>query len=197
MLRLSDIMSRDVVTFDQNLSMRDAMNSLASHHMSGAPVVSGNNVVGVISATDLLEFASSLPSLNEEREERDLESSGDDTAGFDDDGNFHSFFLDSSDEAGADSASRHFATDGLEWNVLEEHTVSESMTRVPICSLPSNAPVTEAAEYMQRASVHRILVIDAGKVVGIVTTTDIARAAAEGKLERRVYVFPSRGDSRR
>jgi len=183
MLRLKDIMSRDVLTFDENLSVRDAMQSLVSHHMSGAPVVSGDHVVGVISTTDLLEFAAGLPGAPIDRpEERDTASDGDVSDGLDEDENLSSFFLDSWDDRGADSVTRIAAVNGSEYDMLEQYTVSESMTRAPICSLPSHAPVTEAAEYMGRAAVHRILVVDNGRIVGIVTASDVARAAAEGKL---------------
>ena len=69
MLKLRDIMTRDVITLDSDLSVRDAMALLAGRHVSGAPVVSGANVIGVISGTDLLDFASSLPGIPIEQPE--------------------------------------------------------------------------------------------------------------------------------
>lgn len=56
MLRLRDIMTTDVVAVPPELTIRDAMLVLSKHHVSGAPVVSGRKVVGVISLTDLAEF---------------------------------------------------------------------------------------------------------------------------------------------
>ncbi len=56
------------------------------------------------------------------------------------------------------------------------------MTR-DVVSQPSNATVRRAAQYMLDAGVHRVLVIDNGELQGIVTTTEIVRAVAEGKLE--------------
>lgn len=56
MLRLRDIMTTDVVAVPPELSIRDAMVLLSERHMSGAPVVSGRKVVGVVSLTDLAEF---------------------------------------------------------------------------------------------------------------------------------------------
>jgi CBS domain-containing protein len=35
---------------------------------------------------------------------------------------------------------------------------------------------------MQRLKVHRVLVLEAGKLVGILTTTDIVRAVAERRV---------------
>src|SRR5690606_28747092 len=54
MLKLRDIMTRDVTTLSPDLPLRDAMELLVSEHLSGAPVVSDGKLVGVISASDLL-----------------------------------------------------------------------------------------------------------------------------------------------
>lgn len=60
MLRLSDVMERDVITVRPNTSLRDALNRLAARHVSGAPVVDGARVVGVISASDLLAYIAKI-----------------------------------------------------------------------------------------------------------------------------------------
>jgi CBS domain-containing protein len=70
---------------------------------------------------------------------------------------------------------------GREWDVLDEYTVNDVMTR-DVLSRSSNTTVKEAARYMLEADVHRLLVIDDGDLKGIVTTTDIVRAVAEGKI---------------
>jgi CBS domain-containing protein len=44
------------------------METFASRRISGAPVVAGAVVVGVISATDLLQFATSLPGVPTQRD---------------------------------------------------------------------------------------------------------------------------------
>ncbi len=49
-------------------------------------------------------------------------------------------------------------------------------------AMPSTAPVKEAAKQMVKHSIHRVLVIDDGALAGIVTTSDIVRAVAQGKL---------------
>lgn len=60
MLRLRDIMTTDVVTLTSDTTLREAMELFAHHHVSGAPVVAGGRIVGVVSATDLMMFAASL-----------------------------------------------------------------------------------------------------------------------------------------
>lgn len=60
MLRLRDIMTRDVVSATRDMTIRDAMELLSERHVSGAPVVDCGKVVGVFSATDLLAFLADL-----------------------------------------------------------------------------------------------------------------------------------------
>jgi CBS domain-containing protein len=68
MLRLHDIMTRDVLTLDPEATIRDALEWFSAHHVSGAPVVSGGRVVGVVSLTDLATFVADLPAVPTERE---------------------------------------------------------------------------------------------------------------------------------
>src|SRR4051812_8541983 len=68
MLRLRDIMTTDVITLDPDVSIRQAMSLFTSIRISGAPVVAGNDVIGVISASDLVQFAATLPGRSTERD---------------------------------------------------------------------------------------------------------------------------------
>jgi CBS domain-containing protein len=45
---------------------------------------------------------------------------------------------------------------------------------------------------MKRAGIHRMFVMEGERLVGIVTTMDIARAVAEHKLYVRRFVFERR-----
>ena len=186
MLKLRDVMSRELITMSPELSIRDAMDLLARNHVSGAPVVASGKVVGVVSSTDLLAFAASLPGVPTEHAAP--EDEWDDQPGWEDEEPAAAFFTQMWSDAGAESGERMQESGGPEWNALEEHTVSEAMTR-DVCSLSSDAPVTQAAEYMVRAGIHRLLVIDDGALAGIVSSTDISRVVASHKLQSRTYVF--------
>jgi len=72
-----------------------------------------------------------------------------------------------------------------EWNALEEHTVADAMSYAPVHALTPETSVTHAAEYMGRAKIHRVLVMNGRALVGVATTSDITRAVAEGKLTAR------------
>jgi CBS domain-containing protein len=56
------------------------------------------------------------------------------------------------------------------------------MTR-EVISQPSETSVREAARYLLDVGIHRVLVIDNGQLQGIVTTTDIVRAVADGLFQ--------------
>ena len=189
MLALRDIMRTDVVTLDPELSLRDAMELFADRHISGAPVVAGGKVVGVISVSDLITFAASNPPVPAERDDQvewgEWEApatwtEGDEAAG--------TFFSDLWTDAGADVEERFSQVTGPEWDRFAEHTVAEAMTR-RVRALASATPVEVAADVMRRNGIHRVHVMDDSALRGIVTTSDITRAVADHKLTARTYVF--------
>jgi CBS domain-containing protein len=61
MLCAKDIMTRDVFTVEPESTIREAMELLYSSHLSGAPVVSGTSVVGVISMSDIADLLVNVP----------------------------------------------------------------------------------------------------------------------------------------
>jgi CBS domain-containing protein len=192
MLQIRDVMTRTVIVISPEHSLREAMELLASHHVSGAPVVSNGTVLGVVSATDLLEFAAALPPLEsgndeiepEPTEEEDRVENVDDYDA-DETGKWFQRRWRSTDEGGAE----RFAESGTrEWTALDEHVVSEVMTR-KIVSLRPTLPLTAAADLMRRRHLHRVLVMERGELVGILSTSDIVRVVADGGLVRTRYVF--------
>lgn len=61
MLKVRDVMSRDLVAFDPETGLLDAIEVLAERHIGGAPVLVGERIVGVLSSSDILEFVASNP----------------------------------------------------------------------------------------------------------------------------------------
>ena len=188
MLRLRDIMTKDVLTVSPDLAVRDAMALLASRHVSGAPVVDDGKVVGVLSATDLLEFAAALPGVpvaHAEPTDFEAELTAEQV---DLDALRESLVAEIWAGAGVDVADRTREAAGHEWNALEEHTVADVMTRA-VVALPPGTAVPVAADCMRTAGVHRVLVMHGNRLLGIVTTKDIANAVADNKLTARKFVF--------
>ena len=191
MLKLRDIMTADVITIDPQLSIRDAMEVLVRQHISGAPVVSGTKVIGLISMTDLVQYAASLPDStpNGRRDaSRDPESPGD----ADDDADA-AFYAELWSDGDAVTVDQFAVVGGPDWNVLEEHTVGDAMTH-EVRSLSSGTGVLDAAALMTDEHIHRVIVMDGEQLAGIVSLTDIARAVAEHRLSSRTYVF-GKGDT--
>lgn len=197
MLRLRDIMTTDLLAFSPEVSVRDAMEALATRHVTGAPVIAGSKVVGVVSATDLLALAAELQ--DKPVEETDVPS-WDELAPVDEprdeDEPGGAFFHDLWTEQDGD-VTAHTSAAGREWNGLAEHVVGEAMNP-SICRLGPETLVDSAADYMRDAGIHRVLVMDGDRLLGLVSTSDISAAVADHKLTAREWVFgaPSGFDAR-
>jgi acetoin utilization protein AcuB len=148
MLKVKDLMTRDLLTLAPTTTIREAAEILATEHVSGAPVVRAGKPLGMVSTSDLLEFIAALP-------------------------------------ADPDAVSG-----GMEHGILDDHTVEEAMTRGPLTTISPDAPASRAAELMHSEHIHRLPVLDDGKLVGIITTTDLVKAVADRKLSYRTFVFP-------
>ena len=193
MLRLRDIMTTDVLSVSPETSVREAMELLTRRHVSGAPVLAGGQLVGVVTGNDLMMLASALSGVPTQRD--DDGGGDDDVAGPSaDDAERErectgSFFAELWDDAGADAAERMHYVASPEWNALEEHDVGEVMTRTPLATLGPDEDVSAAAAVMSQRGIHRILVTENDHLLGIVSALDIARAAGRQQLTQKTYVF--------
>lgn len=182
MATVSEIMTKEVVTVDPEASLRDALDLFRGEDVSGAPVARNDELVGVVSITDLLEFEATSPGVPASRPEQtewgefeapDVWEEGNEAPS--------AFFVDYWSDAGADVTTRFDEEEQPEWDLLENHIVAEVMTRT-VVSVGPDATIKEAAERMLAADVQRILVIKDGELLGIVTSTDVVRAVAEGAV---------------
>lgn len=183
MVRLHDIMTVDVLTVGPETTLREAAELLFDEHVSGVPVVAGDEVVGVVSATDILDFVSSEPGVPTGRPEAVEWGEWPETEGSAGEGEESpgAFFVDYWSDVSPYVRERLGSPEGPEWNFLEEHTVGEIMSR-NVLALGPQTEVREAAKRMLRTGVHRLLVVEDGHLVGVVTTTDIVKAVAQHGL---------------
>lgn len=139
MLTLRDIMTDEVVYVHPDTPVSEVVAILRTEGITGLPVVNREQVLGVISASDILEFTEegSMPD------------------GFDK------------------------LEDPVE--LFDTYTAGDLMTR-KVRSLPPETTLAAAAREMVRSSVHRLLVMDHGKLIGIATSMDFLRAVADGKV---------------
>ena len=175
MLKVSDIMTRTVLTVEPETTLRDAAELLSAKHIGGAPVCRGNKVVGVISLGDIVDFTTSAPDeavadAGTSPTDRGDASERQDRAAA-------SFYMDLADDD-ADVDDRMRDPEFVERRLYDEHVVEEAMSRDPIGVAPNDSVVT-AADVMRRRGVHRVLVLEGGKLEGIVSTMDLARALAD------------------
>lgn len=176
MTRISDVMTQHVITVTPDTTLREAADLFARHHISGAPVLAGHEVVGVVSAADLLEFVSSHYAVTPEL--ASLESAaGGEEPGFD-----------IEDEMMAINAAQQFREgdgeggfapfdDGLGNDLFSDHTVNDVMSR-EVWSLPPSAPLSDAARFMLDKEIHRLVVLRRGHLAGVITMSDLARTVA-------------------
>lgn len=143
----ADIMSRAVVTLDPGTRLRQAIETLSEEGISGAPVVDDGHPVGVLSMSDVLRR----------------------TAGKKPARRMTYYSLAESDEPAP------FEQDEEVGDLLDTCTGSETMTPTVI-AVPADATIVEVAQVMSRRRIHRVLVTDDGKLVGMLSALDIVRA---------------------
>lgn len=193
MTRVRDVMSDDVLTIEPEVSLAEAARIMAEEHYSGLPVASqGGGVLGVISASDIVEFSmsldadrSSFPGRESAEWPGPLEWDGTDA-----DHSVPDYFGSTWDDRWNPVA---YIGDRAQpgWSSLGESTVAEIMTRTVVSITPED-DLTAAARRMLDAGVHRLLVLERGRLVGLVTTTDIVRAVA--RLGAAVRSRPAMAD---
>ena len=171
------IAQRELITLSPDMTLRDAAGVLDTHHIHGAPVLAAGSLVGVLTAADIVNFAASAPTVPELDLVRVPEDEGDQAETWEEDQPVSVYFTDFWDDAGANIVERIRATEGPEWDVLAEHEVSEAMS-TGLRTLQATTPLPEAADYMLRHEIHRVLVLDGDRLLGMVSAMDFLRALA-------------------
>lgn len=127
---ISKIMSRNVITAHHGDPISKVRSLVREHGVHHIPVVNGDQLVGIITWTDILRV-----------------SFGD-----------------------------AFGADERAVDATLDHTLSleQVMKKDPV-SLPETSTVREAAEILAQSDFHSLPVVNGGKLVGIVTSTDLIK----------------------
>lgn len=180
MLTVNDIMQTDLVTVTTETTARYLARLLADEEISGAPVLDASgSLVGVVSSTDLVRLAAEDsgvelrpagvgvdPIRDPEADEEDMDAESDP----------YGFFL----PEDSPFTGRRFME---QWPDSQFDTVPVADIMTPISfSVPPDTPLTELCEFLVRGRIHRAIVKDGEDLVGIVTSADVLRAVAEGRL---------------
>ena len=178
MLTLKDLMTPAPVTIGPDATLRDAVELLTKVGVNALPVTDGDTIVGVITTLSIIAFESTTPGVPTERDPSDV---WEPETPNDDDVPAAEYFAELWEDAGTELDERFRVTDSPEWDFLSEHRVEEAMMSEPI-EFPPEAIVDEAAERMRTTGAHAVLVVENGKLRGIITTMDITRAFAQQRL---------------
>ena len=143
-----DLMNSEVLTVDKEMSVRELASFLLDHQITGAPVEGENGMLlGVVSMTDIAAAAS-----------RD--------AGVATDRRNPGFYLKDLEETYSEEDVRNFHIEE------PDRTVEEIMTPT-VYSVDVETPVAEIATLMLDGHLHRVLVTEEQRPVGIISTSDL------------------------
>jgi CBS domain-containing protein len=150
MVTARDLMRKDMVVVTSAAPLSEVERVLAENRISGAPVVDeAGAIVGVISIRDLVQRYAEEPDGRPRRE--------------------RAFYgLESDDRIEEDLESFEIPEDA-------EDTAADVMT-TDLVSVPADAGLGDVAKAMTTHKVHRLLVEDGGRYVGLVSTLEILDA---------------------
>lgn len=180
MLRVRDIMTREVIRLTPDATIREAMETLSTNHLGGAPVVAGDHVIGVISMTDIIGLIVAGPEPDPAERDGSIDESweGNDAEPDDDGAPAAEMSEEVWDEWMRGSGARVDDATPEGDKLLDQRTVREAMTE-EVFSVPPDASVRTAATMMRDRGIHRVLVMEGKSLVGIVSALDIARAVSD------------------
>ena len=152
-LLAQDIMRTTVLTVSTTTALSVVERVLSEHRISGVPVTDeAGHIVGVISMRDLIEHYSEDP------EARPSHGVG--------------FYNMSSDEF------LEGKVESLEIPEESEETAGEVMT-AEVFAVNARADLREVCQKLVKLNIHRVLVEDGGRTVGLISTMDIVKALAK------------------
>ncbi|HEX8794520.1 MAG TPA: CBS domain-containing protein [Polyangiaceae bacterium] len=139
-------MTRGVLTVDADWSVAELATFLEDHAISGAPVVNAEgSLLGVVSVTDIAR-----------------RGAVDDVA----EPEPHAFYHQGIERALAREEAAGF-------RVIDGSTKVRQIMTPMIFSVDPSASVREVADTMIRGRVHRLFVMDRGKLVGVISSLDL------------------------
>jgi CBS domain-containing protein len=143
-----DLMKKNVIHFSPEDSIFHVAKTFSSKNISGAPVVENGKVVGIISETDLIKFIR-MQSIGRSHPELGASLSLVDLL-------------------------RRYISLKKELRSIAKSKVKDVMNK-RVISVDPETPLPEVAEIMEKYDIHRVPVIENGKLVGIISRSDLIR----------------------
>jgi CBS domain-containing protein len=153
-----DVMQTEVVTVRPDMPLSELEEVLLRQHIHGAPVVEGGRVVGIVSRSDVVRQL--------KLEEQRLTDSA--------------YYLEPFDAElrTPEDQNRTFEAVAARIAKLCVHDVMIE----DLLSVAPDATLQEVAKVMLERRVRRLLVMEAGALLGLVSSADLLRLFAEGKV---------------
>lgn len=169
---VEEIMQRDVVTVTPETSVRELLHTLVANQISGVPVVStSGEILGVVSTTDVVRLGAQEAELPKGTLSWEpLAIPGEDY----DEESATSFFLFSEDRSYPTEDQTRAISDG----VFDGFSVADIMTSAAFTVGPRDT-AGDVAKFLLQGRIHRALVVEGGRLQGIVTTFDLLKAFVE------------------
>jgi CBS domain-containing protein len=151
--RARDLMTADIVSIAEDATVRELVDLLQEYEISGVPVVNARGKIsGVVSVRDIAAASDQREAIAPEVANPDF------------------YVHEWEDKINPDELRQlHIEEEGL--------LVRDIMT-TRVYTIPADAPIAEVARTMVEGHVHRLLVAERDKLVGIVSTLDLLRAIA-------------------
>lgn len=155
-MEIRAVMNTEPVSIPSDRPVAELEHLMVERHVTGVPVVDGGRVVGIVSRSDVVR-------------QLDLEQSRLAEA---------AWYLEPFDVEELRDADRQRVAEalGARWAGLH---VADLMVK-DVVSVAPQATLQEAAACMVERRVHRLLVLQEGRLVGIVSALDLLRAFAAG-----------------
>ena len=158
-MELREVMREAVVCVRAEMPLAELEEVLLREHIGGVPVLEGDRVVGVVSRSDVVR------TLQLERSRVESTSA---------------FYLEPFDAEQRTERDDERVTAALAAR-LKELRVEDAMVRELIRVGPDES-LQKVAQAMLERRVHRLLVMDGERLLGIVSSLDLVRLFAEGRV---------------
>lgn len=157
-LLAEDVMRRKVVTVRPDTSLPDLERRFIDEKLTGFPVVDGDTLRGVVSRSDIVRHLVMEHTIAEV------------ATGFYDDGRGIDIPIPASDWVAKTVGKR-----------IDEMRVSDVMSN-KLITVASDTTLRDVARLLRQRRVHRVLVVDNGRLLGVVSGSDYVRLYAEERI---------------
>jgi CBS domain-containing protein len=157
-LTAADVMEQHIITVEASDTLKDALDLMTEHHVSGLPVIDADNrCLGVISASDILGY-----------EQEHLTQSGEEG-------------LETAPYYNPDIAEWEDVPVSAFALEMRGGTPVEAIMTTEVISVSPDAKISHVAATMVENEVHRVLVLDDDRsLLGLISAVDFVRLVAEG-----------------